>query len=121
MTGRPAETPPPHPGEKLRGEFVRPLGLTQEGLARRLGISFRRVNEVLNEKRGVTMDTALRLERLFGREAQYWMTLQLAWDLWHARRGELGQAVAREVSPLRPPSSVPGPGDRNLPPESISE
>jgi antitoxin HigA-1 len=121
MTVGPADTPPPHPGEKLREEFVRPLGLTQEGLAERLGISFRRVNEVLNEKRGVTLDTALRLERLFGREARYWMDLQLAWDLWHARRGEPGQMVAREVAPLRPQASPRGTGERNPPPEPTSE
>jgi len=105
----------------LREDFVRPLGLTQEGLAARLGISFRRVNEVLNEKRGVTLDTALRLERLLGREARYWMDLQLAWDLWHARRGELGQTVESEVEPLRPPAPPPGENERNPSRDPISE
>jgi antitoxin HigA-1 len=121
MTGRHEDTPPPHPGEKLREEFVRPHGLTQEGLAGRLGISFRRVNEVLNEKRGVTLDTALRLERLFGRGAGYWMDLQVAWDLWHARRGELGRSAARDVDPLSPLAAPPDERERDLPPESVTE
>jgi antitoxin HigA-1 len=121
MTGRSQDAPPPHPGEKLREEFVRPHGLTQEGLAGRLGISFRRINEVLNEKRGVTLDTALRLERLFGREGGYWMDLQVAWDLWHARRGELGQTAAREVDPLSPPAAPAGVAERDVPTESVIE
>jgi antitoxin HigA-1 len=121
MIGQRSASPPTHPGEMLRREFVRPLGLTQEGLADRLGISFRRVNEVLNEKRGVTLDTALRLERLFGREARYWMELQLAWDLWHARRGELGRTAEREVEPLRPLASPRNTGERKSAAEPVSE
>jgi addiction module HigA family antidote len=70
----------------LREEFLRPLHLTQTEVARRLGVSYPRLHELLHGKRGVTPDTALRLEALLGMEAQFWLNLQLAWDLYHAQR-----------------------------------
>ena len=84
----PTHRPPTHPGEMLREEFLRPLSLTQAELARRIGVSFPRVNELVHGKRAMTPDTALRLERLFGVEAQFWLNLQLAWDLYHAARSD---------------------------------
>jgi len=66
----------------LLEEFLEPLSLTQTELAEKLGVSYPRVNELIHGKRGVTPDTALRLERLLGMEAQFWLNLQLAWDLW---------------------------------------
>jgi len=96
----PIDSPPIHPGEALREDFLPDLGLTQEQLAARLGISFRRVNEILNEKRPVTLDTALRLGRLFGQTPAFWLNLQTAYDLWHAEHGELGEKVSREVEPI---------------------
>jgi addiction module HigA family antidote len=68
----------------LLEEFLKPLGLSQTELAQRLGVSYPRINELIHGKRGVTPDTALRLEQLFGMEAQFWLNLQLAWDLYHA-------------------------------------
>jgi len=62
----------------LLEEFLKPLGLSQTDLAERLGVSYPRVNELVHGKRGVTLDTALRLERLLGMEAQFWLNLQLA-------------------------------------------
>src|SRR5579862_6758574 len=81
----PANRAPSHPGEMLQEEFLKPLALTQRELARRLRISYPRLNELIHGRRGMTPDTALRLERLLGVEAQFWLNLQLVWDLYHAR------------------------------------
>lgn len=78
----PANRPPTHPGEMLLEEFLKPLKITQTELAKKLGVSYPRVNELIHQKRGVTPDTALRLEQLFGMEAQFWLNLQLTWDLY---------------------------------------
>ena len=64
-------------------EFLKPLNISQTELAQRIGVSYPRVNELVHGKRGMTPDTALRLERLLGMEAQFWLNLQLAWDLYH--------------------------------------
>lgn len=101
MVRIPTDRPAIHPGEILREEFLADYGWTQQQLADRLGISFRRVNEILNEKRPVTMDTALRLGRLFDQTPDFWLNLQLAYDLWHALHGELAKTVEREVQPIR--------------------
>jgi addiction module HigA family antidote len=101
MIGLPTDRAPTHPGEMLREEFLPDFGWTQRELADRLRISFRRVNEILNEKRPVTMDTALRLGRLFGTSPELWLGLQMDYDLWHALHGDLGEEIAREVQPLK--------------------
>lgn len=95
----PAHRPPTHPGEMLREEFLKPLGLTQTELAARLGVSYPRLNEILRGKRGVTPDTALRLDRVLGMSAGFWLGLQQDWDLWHALRSKDAQAIAR-LEPL---------------------
>lgn len=84
MVRVPTHAPPTHPGEMLLQEFLKPLHMTQAEAAGRLGISYVRLNEIIHGKRSVTPDTALRLERLLGMEAQFWLNLQLAWDLYHA-------------------------------------
>jgi len=94
----PRHRPPTHPGEMLREEFLTPLGVTQSDLAHRLGVSFPRVNEIIRGKRAMTPDTALRLARVLGMSAEFWLGLQLDWDLWHAMRG----AKAAEISELAP-------------------
>ena len=91
----PTDREPTHPGEMLREEFLRPLGLTQREAARRLGISYPRLNELIHGRRGVTSDTALRLEQLLGVEAQFWLNLQLAWDLYRARRSPRSKSIRR--------------------------
>jgi len=83
MVRIPANGPPTHPGEMLLEEFLKPLGMSQKELAAKLGVSYPRVSELIHGKRGMTPDTALRLERLFGMEAQFWLNLQMAWDLYH--------------------------------------
>jgi addiction module HigA family antidote len=78
----PTHGPPTHPGAMLMEEFLRPLNISQVELAKLIGVSYPRVNELIHGKRGMTPDTALRLEHLFGMEAQFWLNLQLAWDLY---------------------------------------
>ncbi|MBZ5647946.1 MAG: HigA family addiction module antidote protein [Acidobacteriia bacterium] len=76
-----------HPGEVLLEEFLKPLGMTQAQLAKELGISTNRLNEIVRGKRGVTADTALRLADHFKTSAEFWMNLQTAYDLSKARLG----------------------------------
>ncbi len=77
-----------HPGEILRSEFMDPLGLTACRLAKELHISAPRVNDLVRGKRGITADTALRLNRSFGNSAQFWIGLQSGHDLWVASRNK---------------------------------
>ena len=95
--------PPTHPGKMLLKEFVEPLGITQSELAIRLGVSFPRLNEVIRKKRAVTPDTALRLGRVLGMPADFWLGLQLDWDLWHALNGPSAPEIARLTPLLRVP------------------
>jgi antitoxin HigA-1 len=80
----PKNRPPTHPGEMLLEEFLRPLAISQVDFAARLGVSFPRLNEIIKKKRGVTPDTALRLGKVLGMSAEFWLGLQLDWDLWNA-------------------------------------
>jgi antitoxin HigA-1 len=102
-TTLPSNREPTHPGEMLNAEFIEPLNLTQTDVAHRLGISFPRLNEIINRKRAVTPDTALRLEQLFGVAADFWLTLQLHWDLWHAMRSDTAKAIKR-IKRIRQPA-----------------
>jgi len=95
----PRERPPTHPGEMLLEEFLKPLGITQSALASRLGISFPRMNEIIRGKRSVTPDTALRLARVVGMSADFWLGLQQDWDLWHAMHCEKTAEIAH-LEPL---------------------
>ena len=95
MVRIPTHGPPTHPGEMLLEEFLMPLGMTQTELAQRLGVSFPRVNELIRGKRGITPDTALRLERLLGMEAQFWLNLQLAWDLYHVKHSRASKEIGK--------------------------
>ena len=72
---------PVHPGEVLREEFLKPMGLSQNRLAQGIGVPPRRINEIVQEKRRITADTALRLARYFGTSARFWMGLQADYDL----------------------------------------
>ncbi len=94
----PTHRPPTHPGEMLLEEFLKPLGITQSAFALRLGVSFPRLNEVINARRSVTPDTALRLARVTGMSADFWLGLQQDWDLWHA----LHSGNAEEIANLEP-------------------
>jgi len=72
---------PPHPGHFLDTRFLEPLAISQQALASALGISRRRVNEIIRGHRGITPDTAVRLACYFRNDAAFWLELQLAWDL----------------------------------------
>lgn len=95
----PTEVPPVHPGEMLLEEFLKPLSISQSAFAIRLGVSFPRLNEIIRAKRGVTADTALRLAQVTGMSADFWLGLQLDWDLWHALRSKDMLGIAK-LSPL---------------------
>jgi addiction module HigA family antidote len=84
----------------LLEEFLKPLGVSQSAFSVRLGVSFPRLNEVIRGKRSVTPDTALRLARVLGMSAEFWLGLQQDWDLWHAMRSETAAAIER-LEPLR--------------------
>jgi addiction module HigA family antidote len=77
---------PPQPGQFLESRFMKPLGISQTELAKALGVSRRRVNELINGRRAITPDTAVRLAMFFGNEAAFWMHLQVAWDMHTAAR-----------------------------------
>ena len=81
----PSRRPPP-PGEFLETRFLRPLAISQTELARALGVSRRRINELINGRRAITPDTAVRLAMFFGNDAAFWMHLQVAWDMHAAVR-----------------------------------
>lgn len=84
----PTHREPTHPGEMLREEFLEPLGLTQRELADSIQVPYQRINELVNERRGMTPSTALRLAKFFGVSPAFWMNLQLRWDLYHAQKVE---------------------------------
>lgn len=98
VTGR--RLAPVHPGEVLLKEFVEPMGITRYKVAKGTGVPQRRIDEICSGSRGVTADTALRLARFFGMEAQFWMSLQAQYDLDVAERGSR-KRIEREVTPLR--------------------
>lgn len=81
--------PPVHPGEVLLEEFLKPMGLTQTEAAQRMSIPIVRMNELVNGRRGVTADTALRLAGLLGTTPQFWLNMQAEIDLYEARRKQL--------------------------------
>ena len=89
---------PVHPGEVLREDFLKPLGMSANALAKALRVPAPRINDVVRGRRGVSADTAMRLARYFGGDARSWLNLQTAHDL---RVAEISNAkrVAREVSP----------------------
>ena len=89
-----------HPGEILREDFLKPLGISQYRLAVDIGIPHSRVTDIVKGRRPITMDTALRLGRYFGVNPQNWLNLQLNYDLEEAERSGRAAEVARKVKPL---------------------
>ena len=84
---------PIHPGEILREEFMLPMGISSNALARAVGVTPARINDIVRERRGISADTALRLARVFGTDAQSWMNLQTHYDI-ECAQAEAGQAIA---------------------------
>lgn len=87
---------PIHPGEILSEEFLKPMDLSQNRLAIALGVPARRINEIVLGKRGISADTALRLSAYFGNSADFWLGIQMDYDLDTARI-DTGAAIDREV------------------------
>lgn len=84
----PTNRTPTHPGEMLMEEFLKPMGLTQRELADGIHVPYQRINDLVNGRRGITPSTALRLGRYFGMSADFWMNVQLRWDLYFAQQAE---------------------------------
>lgn len=89
---------PIHPGEQLREEFMAPLGLSSNALARALNVTPARINDIVRERRGISADTALRLARFFNTSHQFWLNLQTNYDVSCAEDAA-GRAIAR-IHPL---------------------
>jgi addiction module HigA family antidote len=92
------QIPPLHPGEMLREEFMKPAGLSVNGLAIQLRVPATRIGAIVHEKRGITADTALRLARYFGTSREFWLRLQNRYDL-DAAEDRLSDAIQREIRP----------------------
>jgi len=91
---------PPHPGETIKEDYLVPLGMSVNQLAKALGVGAARLNEIVRGERGVTADTALRLARYFGTSAEFWLNLQSLYDLRMAEQKARG-AITRQIKPLR--------------------
>ena len=91
MVRIPTHREPTHPGEMLVEEFLNPMRITQRELADAIHVPYQRVNELVNKKRGVTPSTALRLGKFFGVSADFWLSLQIRWDLYKAQQSEAAE------------------------------
>jgi len=96
---------PVHPGEILREEFMRPLGLSMNRLALELRVPVTRIAEIVHERRAITTDTALRLGRYFNNTPIFWMNLQVRYDL-EVAEDELADRIARDVRPIEAASTT---------------
>ena len=90
---------PVHPGEVLREDFLMPMGISQYGLAKALGVPAQRIHDLVHGRRAMTADTALRLARFFDMEAQFWMNLQTRYEL-EVASDRLAGRLEQEVKPL---------------------
>ena len=98
MVRIPTNRTPTHPGDMLLEEFLIPAGLTQRKLADAIHVSYQRVNDIVNGRRGITPSTALRLAKYFGNSADFWLNVQLRWDLYFAQQDEL--TILGNIQPL---------------------
>ena len=90
---------PVHPGEVLLEDYIKPLGLSVNALAKALDVPTSRMNDIVHERRGVSADTALRLERYFGSEAQGWLNMQTAYDLKMAQKAA-SKVIEKGIVPM---------------------
>jgi len=97
MVRVPTNRTPTHPGEMLLEEFLNPMGLTQRDLADNIHVPYQRVNDIVNGRRSMTPSTALRLAKFFNMSADFWMNLQLRWDLYFAQQAEIN--VLKTIHP----------------------
>jgi antitoxin HigA-1 len=99
MVRVPTDREPTHPGEMLLEEFLKPMGLSQQDLARGIKVPYQRINELVHGRRGITPGTALRLAKFFGNSPGFWMNLQLRCDLYRAQAAEA--RTLKRIRPLR--------------------
>jgi len=88
------------PGEILRDDFMEPMGISMNQISRDIAVPPNRISEIVNGKRGITADTALRLERYFGIEAQFWFNLQSEYDLRIIKR-KIGADIEQRILPVK--------------------
>jgi addiction module HigA family antidote len=100
MVRIPTNRTPSHPGEMLLEEFLNPMGLTQRALADAIHVPYQRVNDIVNGRRGITPSTALRLAKYFNMTPDFWMNVQLRWDMYFAQQDEL--KALESIQPLAP-------------------
>ena len=93
----PTHRPPTHPGEMLVEEFLAPMGINESELAEFIHVPPQRINEIITSQKSVTPGIALRLAKYFGMSPDFWMNLQLRWDLYHTQ-----QAESEELKTIRP-------------------
>lgn len=105
MVRVPTQREPTHPGEMLMEEFLNPMQITQKDLADSIHVTYQRINEIINKKRGITPSTALRLAKFFGVSEDFWMNLQLRCDLYRTK-----QAEEKTLNDIKPFSSKPDRG-----------
>jgi addiction module HigA family antidote len=89
----PTNVPPVKPGEVLVEDFLKPLGITQSDFAKRIGVTFHRLNEIVNGKRGVSTDTALRFAKALGTTPDVWLNLQRVVDLYDVTHSQAAKAI----------------------------
>jgi addiction module HigA family antidote len=99
----PTNRTPTHPGEMLLEEFLIPMGITQRDLADAIHVPYQRINDLVNGRRGATPSSALRLAKFFGNSPEFWMNLQLRWDLYFAQQSET--EVIEAIHPYKPHAS----------------
>ncbi len=98
----PTHRTPTHLGEILLEEFLSPLEITQRELSNAIRVPYQRINEIVNQRRGITSSTALRLAKYFGTSADYWLNFQMRWDLYHAQQSEGTEIEGIEQRPRQP-------------------
>ncbi len=104
MSRIPTHRAPTHPGEMLLEEFLKPMNLTQRDVANGIHVPYQRINELVNQRRGVTPSTALRLAKFFDMSPDFWMNLQLRWDIYHAQKSE--QQELKKIRKIKVPTKA---------------
>jgi len=99
MVRIPTNRTPTHPGEMLLEEFLNPMGLTQREVADAIHVPYQRINDIVNGRRGITPSTALRLAKYFNMSPEFWMNVQLRWDMYFAKQDEI--KVLETIQPLK--------------------
>jgi addiction module HigA family antidote len=99
MIRMPTHRTPTHPGKMLLEEFLIPMNLTQRDLADAIRVPYQRINDIINGPRSITPSTALRLAKFFNMSADFWMNVQLRWDMYFAQQDEI--TILKTIRPLR--------------------